>query len=215
MTALRLHDYWRSSAGYRVRIAIALKGVAVERVTHDLRTGAHSAPAYAALQPQRLVPVLEVDGQAVLQSYAIIEWLDETYPDPPLLPADPLARATARGMAALIACDIHPLNNLRVLNALRANLGADEAQVSAWIGRWTGAGFAALETLIERHGGAYAYGDTPGIVDCHLVPQVYSARRFAIDLTPYPRLMRAAGAAGALASVASAHPDEQEDAGPA
>lgn len=210
--ALVLHGYWRSSAAYRVRIALNLKGLAYAQATHDLRAGAQGLPAYAALNPQRLVPALEADGQVLTQSTAILEWLEERHPEPALLPANPAERAAVRAMVALVACDIHPLNNLRVLNALRGDLNATPEQVSGWAQRWIADGFAALEALIQRHGGAFAFGDAPTLADCCLVPQVYSARRFAVDLAPYPRLLAATDAAQRLPAVAAAHPDRQPDA---
>lgn len=210
--SLTLHGYWRSTAAYRVRIALAVKGVDYAQVTHDLRKGAQRDASYRALNPQGLVPALETEDAVLTQSPAILEWIDETYPDPPLLPADANGRAIVRAMAATIACDIHPVNNLRILNALRAGFGADEAAVNRWIARWIGDGFAALETQIARHGDGFAFGTTPTIADCHLVPQVYSAERFAVDLSPYPRLKAAAENARALPAFAAAHPDRQPDA---
>jgi maleylpyruvate isomerase len=201
-----LHGYWRSSAAYRVRIALGLKGLSYDQVSHDLRTGEQRAADYLAKNPQGFVPALEVDGEVYGQSFAIIELLDELHPEPPLLPATPRDRARARAMAAVIACDIHPLNNLRVLKALR-EIGADEA---AWIARWIGEGFAALEPQIA---GPYAFGDVPGLVDCFLVPQVYNAERFGVDLSPYPRLLAAATHARAHPAFQAAHPDRQPDAG--
>lgn len=212
--AVILHDYWRSGASYRVRIALNLKGVAYERATHDLRTGAHKEEPFAALNPQRLVPALEVPGGVLTQSQAIIEWLDERYPEPPLLPRDSMARAIVRAMAAIICCDIHPLNNLRVLKALRSDLGADAETVAAWISRWIVEGFAPLEAMVERHGGAFAYGDSPTIADCCLVPQVFSAERFGVDLAPFPRLSKAAQHARALPAFEAAAPASQPDADP-
>lgn len=208
-----LHGYWRSTAAYRVRIALASKGVAYEQVTHDLRTGAQGSTDYRAINPQALVPAIETDGDVLTQSPAIIEWLEERYPSPALLPAGLTDRAIVRAMAATIACDIHPINNLRVLQVLRSEFGADEAAVNAWIARWIGDGFAALEVLIEHHGRGFAFGDTPTVADCCLVPQVYSAERFGVDLTPYPRLMAAAEMARALPAFQVAHPDRQPDAG--
>ncbi len=210
--SLTLHGYWRSTTAYRVRIALALKGVAYAQVTHDLRTGAHREAGYRALNPQGLVPALETEDAVLTQSPAILEWIDETYPVPPLLPADANSRAIVRAMAATIACDTHPVNNLRILNVLRTEFGADEAAVNRWIARWIGDGFAALETLIARYGDGFAFGATPTVADCHLVPQVYSAERFAVDLSPYPKLKAAAENARALPAFAAAHPDRQPDA---
>jgi maleylpyruvate isomerase len=210
--SLTLHGYWRSTTAYRVRIALTLKGVAYAQVTHDLRTGAQREAGYRALNPQGLVPALETDDAVLTQSSAILEWIDETYPNPPLLPSNANGRAIVRAMAATIACDIHPVNNLRILNALRTEFGADEAAVNRWIARWIGDGFAALETQIARYGDGFAFGATPTIADCHLVPQVYSAERFAVDLSPYPKLKAAAENARTLPAFAAAHPDQQPDA---
>jgi maleylpyruvate isomerase len=207
-----LHGYWRSSAAYRVRIALNLKRVEYQQATHDLRTGAQRQNGYAVLNPQRLVPALETDHGLVTQSLAILEWLEETHPQPALLPTSPRDRATVRAMADLIACDIHPLNNLRVLSALRGELGANEAQVSGWIAHWITEGFGALETLLELHGGRHAFGDTPTFADCCIVPQMYSAERFGVNLAPFPRIRSVAEAARALDAVAAAHPDLQPDA---
>jgi maleylpyruvate isomerase len=207
-----LHGYWRSSAAYRVRIALALKGVAYDQATHDLRTGEQGADAYRALNPQGLVPALETEHGVIVQSPAILEWIEECFPDPALLPTGADDRATVRAMMAIVACDIHPLNNLRVQTMLRRDLGADDTAVSAWIARWIAEGFAALETLIARHGRGFAFGEAPGLADCVLVPQVYSAERFAVDLAPYPALMAAAERARGLAAFQAAHPDRQPDA---
>ncbi|SFR76061.1 maleylacetoacetate isomerase [Sphingomonas jatrophae] len=210
---MRLHGYWRSGTAYRTRIALNLKGLAYEQVPHDLRTGEQRAADYLALQPQGLVPALESEDGVLMQSPAILEWLEERYPDPPLLPPEPGARATVRAMAAVIGCDIHPLNNLRVLKALRGDLSATQAQVDGWIAHWIGEGFAALETMIARHGGGFAYRDTPTLADCYLVPQLYSADRFGVDVTPYSHLLAAAERLRAIPAVAAAHPDMQPDAG--
>lgn len=209
-----LHGYWRSGTSYRTRIALNLKGLSYGQRTYDLRAGAQNEPGYKALNPQMLVPTLEVDGALLTQSPAILEWLEELHPEPPLLPRGANERATVRAMAALIGCDIHPLGNLRVLGQLRTEFGADSAHVKQWAARWIGDGFAALETLIERHGGRFAYGDTPTLVECYLVPQLYSAERFSVDVSPYPRLLAAANAARALPEVEAAHPDRQPDADP-
>jgi maleylpyruvate isomerase len=215
MTDLILHGYWRSSAAYRVRIGLNLKGVAWSQVTHDLRTGAHRAPGYLALDPLGLVPTLETPDGVLTQSLAILEWLDERYPSPPLLPQAPGARAIVRSMALIVAADIHPVNNLRLLNALRRDLGANEEQVQAWIHRWIAEGFTALEASIAAHGGRFCFGDAVSLADCALVPQVYNAERFGADLAPYPNLVRATQAAAALPAFAEAHPSRQPDADPA
>jgi maleylpyruvate isomerase len=209
-----LHGYWRSSAAYRVRIALNLKRIDHVQITHDLRLGAQSQESYRAIQPQGLVPALETDDGILLQSPAILEWIEERFPAPPLLPPDAGARAIVRGMAAIIACDIHPLNNLRMLKAIRG-LGADEPAVTAWIARWIAEGFIALETIVARHGQGFAFGSTPTLADCHLVPQIYSAERFGVDLTPYPHLVAAGAAARALPAFEAAHPSRQPDADPA
>ncbi|PXA85516.1 maleylacetoacetate isomerase [Nostoc sp. 3335mG] len=210
-----LHNYWRSGTSYRTRIALNLKGLAYDQRAYDLRAGAQNEADYRALNPQMLVPTLETDDGALLtQSPAILEWLEECYPEPPLMPNGANERATVRAMAALIGCDVHPLGNLRVLGQLRTEFGADSAAVKQWTARWIGDGFAALEALIERHGGRFAYGDTPTFIECYLVPQLYSAERFEVDVSPYPRLLAAANAARALPEVAAAHPDRQPDADP-
>lgn len=208
---LTLHGYWRSSAAYRVRLALGLKGLSYDSIAHDLRTGAQRAEAYRALQPQGLVPALETSDGVLIQSPAILEWIEERYPDPPLLPEDSAGWAAVRAMAAIVACDIHPINNLRVLTHLREELHADEAAIRRWIGRWVTEGFAALETLIARHGAGYAYGDRPTLADCHILPQVYNAERFAVDLTPFPRLVAAANRL--RERVPEAAPEAQGDAG--
>jgi maleylpyruvate isomerase len=209
--SLTLHGYWRSSAAYRVRLALALKGLPYAGIAHDLRTGEQRTDAFLALQPQGLVPVLEGPDGVLIQSPAILEWLEERYPDPPLLPGDAAGRAMVRAMMAIIACDIHPINNLRVLTMLRTEMGADEDGIRRWIAHWVEQGFAALETLIARHGAGYAYGDTPTLADCTLLPQVYNAERFAMDLSPYPRLTAVAAQLRRLAPEAA--PEAQGDAG--
>lgn len=209
---LLLHDYWRSTASYRVRIALNLKAVPYARQTHDLRSGAQREAAYAALNPQQLVPALESEEGTWTQSAAILEWLEERFPTPPLLPAQRAARAVVRAMVQIVCCDIHPLHNLRVLNALRHDFGADEAAVEAWIGRWIGDGLAALEVMIARHGGRFACGDMPSLADCCLLPQVYAAERFHVRLDAYPCLQAVVGAARSIDAFARAHPDRQPDA---
>lgn len=209
MSELTLHGYWRSSATYRVRIALALKGVAYEQVAHDLRTGEQSQPAYLAIAPHGLVPAIEHEGGVLIESPAILEWIEARWPSPPLLPASLEAVAVVRAMSALVACDIHPLGNLRVLNALRTEFGASNAQVKSWIAYWFSSGFAALEVLIGAHGGQFAFGDTPTLADCYLVPQLYNAERYEVDCSAYPHLLSAAETARALPAIAAAHPLNQ------
>ena len=178
---LTLHGYWRSSAAYRVRIALNLKGLDYAQVPHDLRRNRHQADDYRALNPQRLVPALDT-GEAVLtQSPAILEWLEETHPEPALLPASPQARAIVRSMCALIACDIHPLNNLRVLRELKSDFGADAARLDLWARGWIAEGFTALEVMVEKHGGGFCFGDAPGLAEPEIsvgvVRNISDARR--------------------------------------
>ena len=211
--ALVIRGYWRSGTSHRTRIALELKGLEYRQEPVDLRAGAHKEAGFTAQNPQGLVPVLETpDGAQLSQSMAIIEWLEETYPDPALLPAEPTHRAIARSMADLIACDVHPLNNLRVLKQLVGPLGASEEQKLEWIARWIQDGFAALETLVERHGGDFCYADTPGIADCCLIPQIYSARRFGVDIDAFPRLLAIDARASEHEAFIRAAPENQPDA---
>ena len=207
-----LHSYWRSGTSYRTRIALNLKGLAYEQAGIDLRTGAQKSDAFLALNPQGLVPALEADGAVLTQSPAILEWLEETHPEPRLLPTSAVARAQVRAMAALVACDIHPLNNLRVLKALRETFDADQDAVDAWAGRWITAGFEALEALIERHGDGWCFGAAPTLADCCLIPQVYSARRFNTPLDAFPRILAIEEKAAGHPAFMAAHPDGQPDA---
>ncbi len=207
-----LHGYWRSGAAYRTRIALALKGLAYEQQGVDLRTGAQRSEAFVDLNPQGMVPALEVDGAILTQSPAILEWLEETRPAPSLLPAEPLERAHVRAMAALIGCDIHPLNNLRVGKALRETFGADQAAVDAWAARWIVPGFEAMEALVAQHGAGWCFGDSPTLADCYLIPQIYSARRFNVPLDAFPRLLAIDAAAALHPAFIAAHPDNQPDA---
>lgn len=206
-----LHSYWRSGAAYRTRIALNLKGLEYEQHDVDLRARAHKTPAYLALNPQGMVPALEVEGAVLTQSVAILEWLEEAYPAPALLPTALLDRARVRAMAALIGSDIHPLNNLRVLGAVRG-LGADQAAVDAWASGWIAAGFDALEQMVARDGAGWSFGDAPTLVDCYLIPQLYSARRFNVDLTPWPKLLSVEQVAETHPAFIAAHPDKQPDA---
>ncbi len=211
-TSVRLHGYWRSGTTYRVRIALGLKGVAWEPVPVNLLAGEQRDAAYLKLQPQGLVPALEVDGTILGQSPAILEWIEETWPEPPLLPADPTGRAIVRAMAAAMGCDIHPLHNLRVFKRLKQELGATQPQIDAWAAHWIAEGFAALDGMIAEHGRGYAYGHRPTLADCYLAPQLYTAERFHVDLTPYPHIVVAAEATRALPAFAAAHPAAQPDA---
>jgi maleylpyruvate isomerase len=207
---LQLHSYWRSTAAYRVRIGLNLKGLGYSHMTHDLRKGEQTTPAYRAVNAQALIPALEIDGAVLTQSLAILEWLEETRPKPPLLPKAPLDRARVRAMAALVACDIHPLNNLRVLDRLRAQFSADNDAVKTWIRTWIAEGFAALETQLD--GGPWCFGEAPTLADCCLVPQVYSAQRFDVPLDAYPRIRTVGDSALAHPAFQQAAPERQPDA---
>jgi maleylacetoacetate isomerase len=213
---VKLYDYFRSSAAYRVRIALNLKGVVPdERTFVHLRMGSQRAQDYLALNPQGLVPALALDdGEVLTQSLAIIEYLDETRPEPPLLPVAPPARARVRGIALAIACEIHPLNNLRVLNYLIGTLGVAREQKDGWYKYWVDVGFEALEKKLsqERETGVFCHGNAPTLADVCLVPQIANARRFNIDLSPYPTLTRIEAACLALPAFAGAAPERQPDA---
>ena len=212
---MKLYDYFRSSAAYRLRIALNLKGVAPERAFVHLRRGAQRADDYLAMNPQGLVPALVTDdGDVLTQSLAIIEWLEETYPKPALLPADAAGRARVRSLALSVACDIHPLNNLRVLNYLTGTLGATDAQRDGWARYWCDVGLEALEARLsrDRAAGAFCHGAAPTIADICLVPQLANARRVDLDLAPYPTLLRIESACLALPAFAAAAPARQPDA---
>jgi len=213
---VKLYGFFRSSASYRARIALAVKGIDYEAVPVDLRApaSAQRRPEFLELNPEGLVPVL-VDGRTtVTQSLAIIEYLDETYPEPPLLPAAPAERAQVRALTLAIACDIHPLNNLRVLNYLREPLGRDEAAVNAWYAHWVARGFAALEAEVARLGGdgRHMFGGTVTLADVFIVPQMYNARRFKCDVAPYPKLRAICAHLESLPEFARAAPEAQADA---
>ena len=205
MSEAVLHDYWRSSAAYRVRIALNLKGVDYRSVPVDLRAGEQSRDDYRALNPQGLVPTLEIDDLVLTQSLAIIDFLDATRPDPPMVSPDPARRARTLAQALIVAADIHPVNNLRVVNALRSDFGAGDEQVAAWTRHWIAAGFAALEQGAPEAG--LFGGDAPDLADVCLVPQMYNARRFELDLAPYPRLVRIDAAMRERDPVARAAPE--------
>lgn len=209
---MRLHGYFRSSAAWRVRIALGLKGLVAEHVFHHLRKGEQRLPRYTALNPQALLPALETDaGDVLIQSLAIIEWLDETHPHPALLPSDPLLRAKVRAVAQVIACDTHPLQNLKVLTKVRAMNNGDEAAVTQWAAEVIADGLAACEALLQREDGAFAFGNAPTLADICLVPQLGNARRFKVDLAPYPRVLACETACNALEAFRAAAPDRQPD----
>ena len=203
---LRLYDYWRSSAAYRVRIALNLKGVAYDAVTVSLVDGAQRDPAYIAKNPQGFVPMLEAGDVRLTQSMAIIDWLDATYPDPPFMPADPAARAAERAKAMVIAADIHPINNLRVLTYLKAELGHPQEDIDRWARHWIAQGFAALEAMADPDA-PYLSGAAPGLADIFLIPQMANARRVATPLDAFPKLVAIDARATALDAFAKARPD--------
>jgi len=214
---MRLYGFFRSSASYRVRIALNLKGLAYDTSPVNLRLGEGEqfSPAYRTLNPQALVPALEDDGRVLTQSLAIIEYLEETHPHPPLLPASPKDRARVRSLALAVACEIHPLNNTRVLRYLKERLGAGQEAQDVWYRHWIDTGFSALEARLsrERETGRFCHGDAPGLADCCLIPQMANARRVPHDLTPYPTLLRIEKACLALDAFQRASPERQPDAG--
>lgn len=210
---MKLYSYFRSSAAFRVRIALNLKGLAYETVpVHLVRDGGeHRKPAYRAINPQMRVPTLELDdGTRIVQSPAILEYLEETCPAPPLLPSDPVARAHARAVAAIVACDIHPLNNSGTLAYLKAGLGQDQAAVDRWYAHWITVGFEAIEALIAP--APFAFGDIPGLADLYIVPQVFNARRFKVSLDAFPKIRGIETACLDLEAFAAAAPHAQPDA---
>lgn len=207
---IRLYGYWRSSAAYRVRIALALKGVAYEAVEVNLLAGEQRGEAYRAHNPQGLVPAIEVAGTTITQSLAIIDYLDATWPEPPLVPRDALARAQVLAQALVIAADIHPLDNTRVLARLTEQFGADQAAKDDWYRHWIAQGFAALEAMAGD--GPFLGGTAPNLADVCLVPQMYNARRFDLPLGAYPRLVAADAAALALPAIAAVQPDRVKPA---
>ncbi|WP_033925337.1 maleylacetoacetate isomerase [Sphingomonas sp. 35-24ZXX] len=210
MSDIILYDYWRSSASYRVRIALNLKQVAYQAVPTDLLTQAQKAPDYVARNPQGLVPMLHIDGHDLSQSLAIIDYLDATRPEPRLIPADPAARAAMLARAMIIIADIHPVNNLRMLQYLKAEMGQQQGAIDSWYRHWIAEGFAALEALAPETG--LFGGDAPDLTDVCLVPQMANARRFDLDMTPFPRLLRIDAALQAIPAFAAAHPDRVKPA---
>lgn len=220
MTRYTLYNYWRSGTSHRVRIALNLKGLPYDYRAVALTEGAHRSPAFLAINPQGLLPTLvesDADGmptRVISQSLAILEWLDDAHPTPPLLPTDPDGRARVRALATLVACDIHPVNNLRILKYLETELGLDSEARNAWCRRWISDGFAALEAMLTAQAGTgrFCHGDRPGVADICLVPQIFSAGRFGTDLGPYPTIRRINEACLALPAFADAHPPNQPDA---
>ncbi len=207
VSKILLHDYFRSSAAYRVRIALNLKGVDYESKPVNLLEGGQKGADFLRLNPQGLVPALEVDGRTLVQSVAIIAWLEATFPEPHLLPADPFDAAHVRAMALIVACDIHPLNNLRVLKRLSA-MEVDQEARDQWYRHWVEQGFAALEAIARPRSGRFLFGDSPTLADVCLVPQMFNARRFDVDLDPFPTLVRADAEANRIEAFAAAHPDK-------
>lgn len=211
---MELYNFFRSGTSHRLRIALHLKGLAYTYKAVDLRRDEHLGDAYTALNPQGLVPALVCHDGVLIQSPAILEWLEECHPTPPLLPADPVARARVRALAAVVGCDIHPINNRRILEYLRHTLGADEGAIRAWCGTWIHAGFQALEAMLaaDPGRGRFCFGHTPTLADVYLVPQVESARRFEVDLSPYPRILAIDEACASLPAFRTAAPATQPDA---
>jgi maleylpyruvate isomerase len=217
---MKLYNFFRSGTSHRLRICLNLKGLSADYVAVDLRTEEHLGAAFKALNPQGLVPALVLDANehapetVLIQSPAIIEWLEERYPSPALLPLNPLDRARVRALAAIVGCDIHPINNRRVLEYLRKTLGCDEAAVLAWCNTWIVDGFTALEALLaaDKSRGNFCFGHTPTLADAYLIPQVESARRFKVDLSPYPTIVAIDAACAELDAFKRAAPGVQPDA---
>ena len=209
---MRLYQNWRSSAAYRVRLALNYKGLSYEQVAIDLRKGDQRRPEFLKINPQGLVPVLEDDGIVLTQSLPILNYLEERYPEPALLPKDLPGRATSRAIGVAIACEIHPLNNLRVLQYLERELGLDEARRLAWYRHWVAEGFGAIEAMLARSAGAFCVGDAPSLADVCLVPQVYNGRRYECDLAPYLTILRIDERCRQIEAFARAAPERQPEA---
>ncbi len=211
---MKLYNFWRSGTSHRTRIALNLKGLSTEYVAVHLGKEEHLKDAFKAVNPQQLVPALETGSEVLIQSPAILEWLEERYPTPPLLPQDASGRARVRALAAIVGCDIHPINNRRILESLRKTFGADEDAINAWCGTWISAGFDAYEALLaaDTQRGRFSFGDAPTLADCYLIPQVESARRFKVDLTKWPLIMGVEKACMALEAFQKAAPGQQPDA---
>ncbi|MEO8627798.1 MAG: maleylacetoacetate isomerase [Betaproteobacteria bacterium] len=211
---MKLYGFWRSSAAYRVRIAMGLKGLSYDQVSVNLTAGEQHRPAFGEINPQHLVPVLDEQDDRLYQSLAIIEYLEETHPEPPLLPKSPVERNRVRSLALIVACEIHPLNNPRVLNYLTKNFGISDDQKQTWYSDWVSSGFAALEKRLahELGTGRFCHGDTPSFADVALVPQVANANRFKVDLTAFPTIRRINEECLKLVAFQRAAPEQQPDA---
>jgi maleylpyruvate isomerase len=210
---MKLYTFFRSGTSHRLRIALNLKGLRYDQVAIDLRKEKHLDEAYKAINPQQLVPALDIGDGVLTQSPAIIEWLEERYPTPPLLPTDALERAQVRALAAIVGCDIHPVNNRRILESLRRDFSADEAAIDRWCATWIGAGFDAFEALVRGYGhGPFSFGAQPSLADVYLVPQIESARRFKVDMARWPRLVEVDAACSQLDAFRRAAPAVQPDA---
>lgn len=212
---MNLHSFFRSGTSHRLRIALNLKGLAYNYVAVDLRREEHLGDAFRALNPQGMVPALQIDGQIKTQSPAIIEWLEDRYPTPHFLPPDPDDRAHVRALAAIVGCDIHPVNNRRILESLRHEFGADEAAISRWCATWIAAGFDAFEAMLaaDHRRGLFCFGDSPTLADIYLVPQVESARRFKVDMQRWPLISAVDAACENIGAFRLAAPSNQPDAG--
>ena len=211
---MKLYNFWRSGTSHRTRIALELKGLTTEYVAVHLVKEEHLQDDFKAINPQQLVPALDTGSEVLIQSPAIIEWLEEKYPTPALLPRDPVRRAQVRALAAIVGCDIHPINNRRILEYLRHTFGANDDAINAWCGTWIGAGFDAYEALLaaDTKRGRFSHGDAPTIADCYLIPQIESARRFKVDLTKWPLIMAVEKACMELEAFQRAAPKMQPDA---
>jgi maleylpyruvate isomerase len=211
---MKLYNFWRSGTSHRLRIALNLKGLDTEYVAVHLGKEKHLSEEFKAVNPQQLVPALDTGSDVLIQSPAIIEWLEEQYPTPALLPADAAGRQKVRALAAIVGCDIHPINNRRILEYLRKTFGADDAAINAWCGTWISAGFDAYEALLaaDQKRGRFSYGDAPTVADCYLIPQVESARRFKVDLSRWPLISAIDAACGELEAFSQAAPAAQPDA---